>query len=87
MKTNKALGEKLLHNLKHAVGYPNFYRNRFCVTVGEKVEEEFELLSAMGLTRRGSYINEGKACYFHVTEAGLEFLRFLYYGNYSENLF
>jgi len=66
---------KLADMMAHALGWPKCYRNRFCADVTSEDAQGWEQLVALGLAERGPLINEGRARYYRVTEAGRKLLR------------
>ena len=71
----KNIGKIALENLRHAVGYPEFYRNAYCCQIDSDDDFYWSVLVGLGLAKFGPLINDGRDRYYHVTRAGLEALR------------
>lgn len=74
-------GAEILDDLKHAVGYPRFYRNSFNVSLvlddgaDRPCLITWRLLEGLGLAKAGPVLDGGGSMYFSVTPAGLAFLK------------
>ena len=72
-------GRELLDILKHACAsdhdHSPFYRNHFCAPLESDVADQCRILIGLGLMKEGSIINDGSYQYFHVTSAGILFLK------------
>lgn len=68
--TTKSEREIIRHSLFGSSMTKKPFRNYFCVSVNGQYDAIITRLVAVGLMKRGPFINDGQEYYAHVTEAG-----------------